>query len=160
MDLWEANSAATALTPHPCNTTALYACQGALCGNNNDRYAGVCDKDGCDFNPYRNGARSLYSPKGTVDTNKVMTVVTQFITTTGDDKGDLKEIRRIYVQDGKVIENAVVQNPALGNGNSMTDEYCAKKRAAFSEKSNFASQGGLKGMSDALKQGMVLIFSV
>ena len=40
-----------------------------------------------------------------------MTVVTQFITSDGTDNGDLVEIRRLYVQDGKVIDNSFVALP-------------------------------------------------
>jgi cellulose 1,4-beta-cellobiosidase len=161
MDMWEANREATAFTPHPCNTTAVYKCSGDLCGNK-DKYAGVCDKDGCDFNAYRLGQRSFYQPNKTmtVDTTKPMTVVTQFITTTGDDKGDLREIRRIYLQDGKIIENAIAQVPGVNKGNSITDEYCDQKLKAFGGKSNFVAQGAMKGMGEALRRGMVLIFSV
>ena len=36
-----------------------------------------------------------------------MTVVTQFITHDGTDTGDLVEMRRIYLQDGKIIENSL-----------------------------------------------------
>ena len=35
-----------------------------------------------------------------------MTVVTQFITSDGTDNGDLVEMRRLYVQDGKVVQNS------------------------------------------------------
>ena len=35
-----------------------------------------------------------------------MTVVTQFITSDGTDNGDLIEMRRLYVQNGKVIQNS------------------------------------------------------
>ena len=35
-----------------------------------------------------------------------MTVVTQFITDDGTDTGDLVEMRRIYLQDGKIIDNS------------------------------------------------------
>ena len=41
-----------------------------------------------------------------VDTEKPMTVVTQFITDDGTDNGDLVEIRRLYLQDGDIIENS------------------------------------------------------
>merc|ERR1719318_239271 len=41
-----------------------------------------------------------------VDSTKPMTVVTQFITSDGTDNGDLVEIRRVYVQDGQIIENS------------------------------------------------------
>lgn len=159
MDIWEANSAATAFTPHPCNITQVYKCSGALCGNTN-RYAGVCDKDGCDYNPYRLGALSYYQPNATVDTNRTFTVVTQFLTTTGNSTGDLREIRRLYVQDGKVIENALIQVQGIDKGNSITDEFCAQEKKTFDGVNAFATQGGMKGMGDALKRGMVLVFSV
>ena len=42
-----------------------------------------------------------------------MTVVTQFITSDGTDNGDLVEIRRLYVQDGKVIDNSFVALPGI-----------------------------------------------
>merc|ERR1719147_695841 len=57
LDLWEANSQATAFTNHPCdqNIVGAVRCEGTECGDNDsdERYDGVCDKDGCDFNPWR-----------------------------------------------------------------------------------------------------------
>lgn len=50
MDLWEANSISTAYTPHPCSKPGLVACTGNDCGDGDNRYGGICDKDGCDFN--------------------------------------------------------------------------------------------------------------
>jgi cellulose 1,4-beta-cellobiosidase len=50
MDIWEANSIASAYTPHPCSKNGLYACEGTDCGDGDDRYSSVCDKDGCDLN--------------------------------------------------------------------------------------------------------------
>jgi hypothetical protein len=46
------------------------------------RHNGVCDKDGCDFNPYRLGDKSFFglAANFTIDTTKTFTVVTQFIT--------------------------------------------------------------------------------
>lgn len=159
MDIWEANRAATAFTPHPCNVTGLYKCTGALCGTG-DKYSSVCDRDGCDWNGYRLGQVSFYQPNATVDTTRKFTVVTQFLTTTGNSTGDLREIRRLYVQDGKVIENAIVQVPGIDKGNSLTDEFCAQEKKAFGGVNAFASQGGMKGMGEALKRGMVLVLSV
>ncbi len=160
MDLWEANSMATALTPHPCNVTGVFKCTGALCGNA-DRYAGVCDKDGCDNNPYRLGAHSFYQPKGSsIATSRMFTEVTQFLTTTGNATGDLREIRRLYVQDGKIIENALVQVQGIDKGNSLTDDFCSQKQKTFGGVNSFKNQGAMKGMGEALKRGMVLIFSI
>ena len=179
MDLWEANRAATALTPHPCNITGVYQCEGALCGNA-DRFAGVCDKDGCDFNPYRLGHHSFYQQNGTsVDTSRPFTVVTQFITAKTNSTaaknstavapvgknstsaaGQLSEIRRLYVQDGKVIENTVAKVEGLPESDSLTDAFCQKEKDVFKSPNAFAAQGGMAGMGEALRRGMVLVFSI
>lgn len=155
MDLWEANSAANAFTPHPCNTTGVYACSEPLCGNAN-RYSGVCDKDGCDYNPYRNGAPSFYGPGLTVDTTRKFSVITQFIAP----NGTLSEIRRVYVQDGKVILNAKTEIKGVKETGVMSDGYCTEQKKAFGATDAFAAQGGMRGMGEALGRGMVLVFSV
>merc|ERR1719240_684858 len=109
MDIWEANSMATAYTPHPCNVDGQLRCEGVECGDNdkNERYEGVCDKDGCDINPFRMGNKTFYGPgpEFTVDTTRPMTVITQFLTDDCTDDGVLSEIRRHYVQDGKLIHS-------------------------------------------------------
>ena len=128
MDIWEANSKATAYTPHPCSFTGVYVCEGVDCGDNakEERYDGVCDKDGCDFNSWRLGAREFYGrgKDHDVNTRKKITVVTQFITEGNRDDGDLIDIRRFYVQDGKVIPNSNVSLAGV-SGNSVTDKVCA-----------------------------------
>ena len=53
------------------------------------------------------GDRNFYGPGSNfaVDTTRPFTYVTQFITDDGTDNGDLVEMRRLFVQDGKVIPN-------------------------------------------------------
>ena len=148
MDLWEANARATALTPHSCNTTRLYACEGDDCGSN-----GVCDKSGCGFNPYALGEKDYYGYNMTVDTNKRFTVVTQFITDDHTARGNLSEIRRFYVQNGKVIQNAVAEVSG-SEVDSINETLCANSASSFQR------LGGLKQMGNALRRGMVLIFSI
>ncbi|KAJ5740758.1 hypothetical protein N7493_000630 [Penicillium malachiteum] len=148
MDLWEANARATALTPHACNITGLYECTGNLCGN-----SGVCDESGCGFNPYALGDTQFYGYREVVDTTRVFTVVTQFITDDHTPQGSLTEIRRLYVQDGKVIQNAVVDFDGT-EMDSITNEYCSESA------SYFTSMGGLKQVGKAIGRGMVLIFSI
>ena len=148
MDLWEANARATALTPHACNITGVYECQGDLCGSE-----GVCDKSGCGFNPYALGDHDYYGYRKVVDTKKKFTVVTQFLTKDGTAKGTLKEIRRLYVQGGKMIQNAVVEVSGE-EVDSITNEYCSDVASFFQQ------MGGLKQMGKALQRGMVLIFSI
>jgi cellulose 1,4-beta-cellobiosidase len=165
MDIWEANNAATAYTPHPCNVTGVYACEGELCGNAN-RYAGVCDKDGCDWNHYRNGDKTYYSPGSnyTVDTSKPFTVVTQFISSDNTVNGTLTEIRRLYVQNGKVIQNSkITAASSLSQYDSITDSYCDAQKVAYGgvgSPNAFETQGALKQMGQALARGMVLALSI
>merc|ERR1712127_348458 len=143
-----ANSRATAYTPHPCSEPGLTKCEGTTCGDNaaGERYDGTCDKDGCDYNNYRMGALNFYG-KGAgfdVDTTKPLTVVTQFITSDGTDAGDLSEIKRFYVQGGKVIENSESTILGTGAGNSVTDAFCGAQKTAFGDLNDFDRKGGLK----------------
>ncbi|TVY50339.1 Exoglucanase 1, partial [Lachnellula cervina] len=156
MDLWEANSAANAFTPHPCNVTGVYACTEPLCGDAN-KYAGVCDKDGCDFNAYRDGAPDFYGPNKTINTNRKFTVVTQFLTSRNR---TLMEIGRLYVQDGKVIQNAHTNITGVISQNSISDAYCKEQKIVFGATDDFSTQGGLSQMGKALDRGMVLVFSI
>ncbi|KAF7156891.1 hypothetical protein CNMCM5623_000736 [Aspergillus felis] len=160
MDIWEANSISTALTPHPCDGVSQTICSGDACGGtySSTRYAGTCDPDGCDFNPFRMGNESFYGPGKIVDTKSKMTVVTQFITADGTASGALSEIKRIYVQNGKVIANAV-SNVAGVSGNSITSDFCTAQKKAFGDQDIFAKHGGLSGMGKALSE-MVLIMSI
>ncbi|KAH9474640.1 Exoglucanase [Psilocybe cubensis] len=161
MDIWEANSISTAYTPHPCTVEGPYRCSGAECNTPTDRYGGVCDPDGCDFNPYRMGDRTFYGPGATIDTKKKMTVVTQFITTDGTANGRLKEIRRLYVQDGKVFQNSKVNIPGLSSSyDSITEEFCTEQKTVFGDSDSFEAKGGMAGMEAGLRNGMVLALSI
>ncbi|KAJ7823413.1 cellulase [Mycena olivaceomarginata] len=155
MDIWEANKNAAAYTPHVCTTNGK--CTGVDCGDGSDRASGFCDKDGCDFNSYRMGDTSFLGPGKTVDTNSKFTVVTQFVAPSGT----LTEIRRLYVQNGKVINNSNTNiagiSPAV---NSITDAFCNAQKTAFGDTNSFESRGGLAAMGKALARGMVLALSI
>ena len=151
MDIWESNARATGYTPHACNITGFYGCEGDECGPD-----GVCDKPGCGFNPYANGAKQFYGlgREFRVDTTRVFTVTTQFISANGKANGRLKEIRRKYKQNGKVIHNVrvVVDDSEY---DSITSAYCTAENA-----DSFQDHGGLKQMGEALSRGMVLTFAL
>ncbi|KAK4454028.1 glycoside hydrolase [Podospora aff. communis PSN243] len=158
MDIWEANSVSTAYTPHPCTTVGQHRCEGDKCGGtySAERYAGTCDPDGCDFNSYRQGVRDFYGKGMTVDTSKKMTVVTQFLK---GSNGELSEIKRYYVQNGKVIENS--ESTIEGNpGNSITPEFCAAQKVAFGDQDIHEAKGGFPQMSKGLAAPMVLVMSL
>jgi cellulose 1,4-beta-cellobiosidase len=147
---------------HPCSINGHYRCEGKRCGDGNDRYNGVCDKDGCDFNPYRLGAQDFYGQGSgfTVDSSKPITVVTQFITSDGTDSGDLIEVRRMWVQNGIVQENSLANLTHLENYNSIKDSTCAIQKQEFNEMNDFSSKGGLSSLGKSLDRGMVLVLSV
>lgn len=158
MDLWEANNAATQLTPHPCdyNTSAPYLCTGDACGD-----AGVCDKPGCEYNPYRQGHPDFYGPGKTIDTNTKFTVVTQFLTNDGTANGTLSEIRRLYVQNGTTFANPKSEVEGLAPYDSLSDQYCQEQKTVFNGLPNtFAMEGGMAQFSRAIANGMVLVFSI
>ncbi|KAF3385095.1 Exoglucanase 1 [Penicillium rolfsii] len=161
MDIWEANSISNAVTPHPCDTPGQTMCTGDACGGtySSDRYGGTCDPDGCDFNPYRQGVTNFYGPGLTVDTKSPFTVVTQFLTNDGTSTGTLSEIKRFYVQNGKVIgqpQSTIVNNP----GNSITNAFCTAQKKAFGDVDDFTKHGAMAGMGAGLADGMVLVMSL
>lgn len=160
MDLWEANSISTAYTPHPCSSIGPTRCSGTECGDGDNRYGGLCDKDGCDFNSYRLGNQSFYGPGKIVNTNNKLTVVTKFITSDGTATGPLSEIRRLYVQNGVIIDNTVVNVPGIAAGTSITTDFCTKQKSVFGDTNSFQSKGGLAGMGQALDRGVTLVLSV
>lgn len=82
MDVFEGNKVASSMTAHPCNTAGLAKCSGIECGDSDkhEYYRGICDKDGCEFNPFRLGSKAFFGPNATVNTLKPITVVTQFLT--------------------------------------------------------------------------------
>ena len=163
MDIWESNSISTAYTSHVCTVQGQTRCEGMQCGDTDagQRHNGVCDKDGCDFNPYRLGDKSFFGPAAnfTIDTTKTFTVVTQFITTDGTDNGDLSEIRRLWVQNGKVMNS---NNVTVGGQqfNSITDNFCNAQKQAFGDPNDYEKRGGNKAMGGSLDRGMVLVMSL
>merc|ERR1712154_87242 len=160
MDIWEANSQSQAYTSHPCSIESQYICEGTECGDNasDERYDGVCDKDGCDFASFRLGDQTFWGPGSefTVDSSQVVTVVTQFITSDGTDTGDLIEIRRKYVQNGNVIENSVMNIDGYEAYDSITEDFCQNYKVAFNDYDDHTIKGGLKVMGESLARGHVL----
>lgn len=125
MDLWEANANATAYVAHPCKPES-------------------CDSPGCGFNPYRRGLHNFYGRGMTIDTLQPFTVTTRFITDDGTASGTLIDIRRQYIQNGKVIPNPT------GDSGSDSITTCPSGEP----------YGGLEKMGEALGKGMVLAFSI
>ncbi|KAF3913513.1 Exoglucanase [Dactylellina cionopaga] len=150
MDIWEANRAAVAYAPHPCNHTGPYKCTGDECG-----WDGVCDEWGCSLNNYANGAPTFYGPGPSfkVNTLKPFTVITQFH---ADKKNKLESYYQFFVQNGKQIHPPNAVKPGLPAVNEMDDTYCAATGGA----TRYLALGATQGMGEALSRGMVLAMSV
>lgn len=151
MDIWEANARSSHIAPHTCNKPGLYLCEGDECGK---EAPGVCDKAGCAWQPWRVNVTDYYGqgPKFKVDTNRKFTVITQF---PADKNGDLRAIKRFYIQDGKLIDSYTVDAPGLPSVNEMTEELCVATNSK-----RYMDLGGHKEMGSAMTRGMVLVFSI
>ncbi|OLN87910.1 Endoglucanase 1 [Colletotrichum chlorophyti] len=149
MDIWEANSRANHIAPHPCSVEGVYLCEGEECA-----FEGVCDKNGCAWNPYRNSQPSIYGrgPEFRVDTTKPFTVITQF---PADESGKLKEIHRLYIQEGRLIRSDVVDKPGLPEVNYLNDEFCAATGSR-----RFIELGAHQEQGESFDRGNVLAFSI
>merc|ERR1712232_1374426 len=144
IDLWEANKMATAYTMHSCSPGEQTRCEGTDCGDNGeDRFKGMCDKNGCDIQPHRLGTHNFFGPGSDfqIDSTKPVTVTKQFIQ-----------------QDGKTI-----QHPGYTvNGNvhnTITDDFCADWVAVTQDGTNFLEKGGLDAVEKAIDAGVVLVMS-
>jgi cellulose 1,4-beta-cellobiosidase len=162
IDVWEANALASCFAPHLCRVEGQYRCDGVSCGgfSGEDRYSGVCDQDGCDFNPWRVGNKTYFGPGLTVDTRLPFQVVTQFVTNDGTDSGALVEIRRKYVQGGRVIGNAQANVVGIDKTGSVTQLFCDQQKKAFGDRNGLLSQGGFTALSKQMDRGLVLALSI
>jgi len=163
IDLWEANSISTAFTMHACDHQN-YKCHGTSCGDNGeDRFKGVCDKNGCDIQNIRfNGLESKFygpGPDFKIDSLKPVTVTTQFLTDDGTDSGTINEVKQFYTQGGKTIEHPMYSVNGKKH-NSITDDFCKDWVATTKDGTNFIEKGGMKAVDDAFEAGSVLVMSL
>jgi cellulose 1,4-beta-cellobiosidase len=90
-----------------------------------------------------------------------MTVVTQFITNNNSPSGTLVDIRRIFIQDGKVIPNPPTNFPGImPDYDSITEDFCTEQKNAFGDRNSFKDNGGLAAMGRSLAKGHVLALSI
>jgi len=163
IDLWEANRESMALTMHACDHQN-YRCHGKPCGDNGeDRFSGVCDKNGCDIQHTRltDESQRFYGPghKYTIDTKKPITVTTQFITHDNTDSGKLSEVRQFYTQNGVTTHHPKYKVNGKHH-DSITDEFCEDWVSVTKDGTNFLEKGGLKAVGDAFEEGVVLVVSL
>jgi hypothetical protein len=175
MDVLEANTEAQQYTTHACIdacgsfTTSNKQCQGPPGSQSN-----VCDQSGCGLNPFRYGPGTTYNNendnagwygKGSathqLDSTTPFTVVTQFHA----NGGDLTNITRFYVQNGKRIDLPTLYViPPKGGGQQMsgfaqpaiTSGYCTD---IYDRWNGGSGEQPLLQMGKNMDQGMVLAMS-
>ncbi|KAI2609499.1 glycoside hydrolase family 7 protein [Hypoxylon fragiforme] len=153
IDVWESNSHSFAFTPHPCTDNEYHVCETDQCGGtySEDRFAGKCDANGCDYNPYRMGNTDFYGKGKTVDTSKKFTVVTQF---------ESNKLTQFFVQDGKRIDIPGPKIDGFPAESNITPEYCKNEFAVLGDRDRFSEVGGFDQLNTALGLPMVLVMSI
>ncbi|KAH6613223.1 glycoside hydrolase [Chaetomium tenue] len=154
IDVWESNAHAYAFTPHACENNNYHVCEDTTCGGtySEDRFAGDCDANGCDYNPYRVGNTDFYGKGLTVDTSKKFTVVSQF---------QQNKLTQFFVQNGKKIEVPGPKHEGLPTeSSSITPELCSAMPEVFGDRDRFAEVGGFDALNKALAVPMVLVMSI
>jgi cellulose 1,4-beta-cellobiosidase len=156
IDVWESNAHSFALTPHACENNDYHICEegvGAGCGGTYslERYDGLCDANGCDYNPYRLGNLDFYGEGKQVDTSRKFTVVTQFTATS---------LKQYFIQDGNRIDMPEPQYEGVPASNEINAEFCENIFNVFSEFDRFTDVGGWPAMVDALSVPHVLVMSI
>jgi cellulose 1,4-beta-cellobiosidase len=154
IDIWESNAHAFAFTPHACENNNYHVCEDTGCGGtySEDRFAGDCDANGCDYNPYRVGNTDFYGKGMTLDTSKKFTVVSQF---------QENKLTQFFVQDGAKIEIPAPKHEGLPqDSSSLTPELCSAMPKVFGDRDRFAEVGGFDQLNKALAVPMVLVMSI
>jgi cellulose 1,4-beta-cellobiosidase len=69
------------------------------------------------------------------------------------------EIKRKYVQGGKVIDNSFTNLKSLTKQyNSVSDEFCIAQKKAFSHNDSFTEDSGFRQVRATLNKGQILMF--
>ncbi|KAH7312629.1 putative cellulose 1, 4-beta-cellobiosidase [Stachybotrys elegans] len=153
IDVWESNAHSFAFTPHPCTTNEYHVCEDQNCGGtySDDRFAGKCDANGCDYNPYRMGNTNFYGKGKTVDTTKKFTVVSQFAE---------NKLTQFLVQNGKKFVIPGPTDTSISSTSDITPGFCDKVFTAFDDRNRFQEVGGWTQLNAALRLPMVLVMSI
>jgi cellulose 1,4-beta-cellobiosidase len=153
IDIWESNAYAFAFTPHACKNNRYHICETSGCGGtySEDRFAGGCDANGCDHNPYRMGNTDFYGKGMTVDTSRKFTVVSQFRP---------GRASMFFIQDGQKIEIPAPKWEGMPNSPDLTAEFCSAAPRIFGDRDRFEEVGGYAQLDAALQIPMVLVMSI
>lgn len=71
------------------------------------------------------------------------TVTTQFLTNNNCASGTLSQVRRLYVQDGRVIQNSNTNITGITMTDHISVAFCAAEKTALGGPDAFSAQGGM-----------------
>ncbi|KZL85552.1 exoglucanase 1 protein [Colletotrichum incanum] len=150
-DVWNSNANSFSMISKPCIHIDYNVCRGWDCDNAYGAGPVLCDRTGCDYNPYRLGNKSFYGKGKTVDTDKKITVVTRF---------EEDQVTQFFIQDGKRIEAPKPTYPNFPEKSGISSKHCSVLAHTFDEPDNFSRVGGYDHHNDALRRPMVLAMSI
>ncbi|KFA53816.1 hypothetical protein S40293_01693, partial [Stachybotrys chartarum IBT 40293] len=166
IDVWESNAHSFAFTPHPCEDNAYHVCETSNCGGtySEDRFAGKCDANGCDYNPYRMGNTGFYGKGKTVDTNRRFTPprLTINVLSPGSVVSQFAQNRltQFLVQDGRRFTIPAPTYAGISSTSEITPTFCTNQFRVFGDRDRFSEVGGWTKLNEALRMPMVLVMSI
>merc|ERR1712032_34925 len=103
----------------------------------------------------------FYGPgdKYTINTEKPVTVTTQFLTNDGTDDGTIYKVKQFYTQNGKTFEHPMYHLNGKPH-KTISDDMCADWVAETKDGTNFLEKGGMKAVDPVFKNGAVLVMSL
>jgi cellulose 1,4-beta-cellobiosidase len=155
-DILASNAHSYLMSSKPCTTPRYEVCHLSSCDPERSPYQydnpiPLCDKYGCEYQPYRLGHTDFYGRNKTIDTNKKFTVVTQFKT---------DKVTQFFIQDGKKIEVPTPDLPGLPAQNSINADYCKAKTELYEYRDRWNRVGGYAKHLEMLSQPMVLTMGI
>ncbi|KAK6068164.1 cellulose -beta-cellobiosidase [Seiridium cupressi] len=153
IDVCESNSHSFALTPQPCTENTYHVCETSNCGRTYSKYrfAGKCDANGCEYNPYRMGVSDFYGKGKTVNTSKKFTVITQI---------QENKLTQFFDQYGKKIEIPAPTYDGLPDSSAITPYFCTNQFKVFGDKDRFSEVDRFPQLNKALQVPMILVMSI
>jgi hypothetical protein len=119
------------------------------CGHLGPSTDGFCASPGCGYNAYRLGLGDYWGK--TINARSKITVVTQFVAA----GTALTEIRRIYIQGGRVFRNPAVK-VGTREYSALSDEFCRATADDWGGKTWMS----LARMGESFGHGHVLVFAL
>ncbi|KAK0665350.1 family 7 putative glycoside hydrolase [Cercophora samala] len=155
--VWNSNAHSYSMSSHICEHDDYSPCNGPFCKpgyvHPEDRFTTPeCTRYGCEYNPYRMGAREFYGKGKLVDTTRNFTVVTRW---------EKDRQYQFFIQDGKRIDVPAPIWDGLPKQSGLSEDMCAAQADVFSEIDHWLMhEGWTTHQRQVLNRPMVLVMSI